>query len=63
MSAIAGIAPRLQDPFDTVEGIIADIEKRGDAAVLEYSQKFDKWKPDGLRLTQAQLAEQVGAAG
>ena len=26
----------------TVEGIIADVEKRGDAAVREMSEKFDK---------------------
>jgi len=25
----------------TVEGILADIEKRGDEAVREYSKKFD----------------------
>jgi sulfopropanediol 3-dehydrogenase len=39
----------------TVEGILADIEQRGDAAVREYSQKFDKWAPDSLRLSQAQI--------
>ena len=26
----------------TVEGILADIENRGDAAVREYSAKFDR---------------------
>ena len=34
----------------TVEAIIADIEKRGDAAVREYSQKFDNWNPADFRL-------------
>ena len=29
----------------TVEGILADIEKRGDAAVRELSVKFDKLGP------------------
>lgn len=29
----------------TVEGIIRDIESRGDAAVRAYSQKFDQWAP------------------
>jgi sulfopropanediol 3-dehydrogenase len=40
---------------NTVESIIKDIESRGDAAVREYSQKFDKWSPDSFRLTQAQI--------
>ena len=31
-----------------VEGILADIESRGDAAVREYSEKFDK-SDDDLR--------------
>ena len=29
----------------TVEGILADIEKRGDEAVRDYSRKFDSWDP------------------
>jgi sulfopropanediol 3-dehydrogenase len=39
----------------TVEAIIADIEKRGDEAVREYSLKFDNWQPESLRLTQGQI--------
>ena len=39
----------------TVEGIIADIDKRGDAAVREYSAKFDQWSPEEFRLTRAQI--------
>jgi sulfopropanediol 3-dehydrogenase len=39
----------------TVEGIIADIQERGDAAVMEHSQKFDAWQPDAFRLTPAQI--------
>src|SRR5688572_20577836 len=33
---------------ETVEGILADVKKRGDAAVREYSGKFDKWVPKKL---------------
>ena len=33
---------------ETVEGILADVKKRGDAAVREYSEKFDKWTPKKL---------------
>lgn len=40
---------------NTVESIIADIDQRGDAAVREYSVKFDKWSPDEFRLTRAQI--------
>jgi len=32
----------------TVEGILADVKKRGDAAVREHSEKFDKWVPRKL---------------
>ena len=39
----------------TVETILADIESRGDAAVREYSAKFDKWSPESFRLSQAQI--------
>ena len=39
----------------TVEAILADIETRGDAAVREYSARFDKWSPDSFRLSQAEI--------
>ncbi|MFT4247425.1 MAG: histidinol dehydrogenase, partial [Pseudomonas sp.] len=40
---------------DTVEKIIADIETRGEAAVREYSEKFDKWNPPSLRLSEQEI--------
>ncbi len=40
----------------TVEAILGDIEKRGDAAIHDYSQKFDKWNPSSFRLTDAEIA-------
>ncbi|KQX23244.1 MULTISPECIES: histidinol dehydrogenase [unclassified Sphingomonas] len=40
---------------DTVEGILADIETRGDAAVRELSIRFDKWDRDSYRLTDAEI--------
>ncbi len=43
----------------TVEGILADIEARGDAAVREMSQKFDNWNPKEFRLTRPQIDECV----
>jgi sulfopropanediol 3-dehydrogenase len=40
---------------DTVRGILADIEARGDQAVRDYSQKFDRWSPPSFRLSQAEI--------
>jgi sulfopropanediol 3-dehydrogenase len=47
------IARELTDEIDqkvrqTVEGILAGVKKRGDAAVREFSEKFDKWVPRKL---------------
>lgn len=39
----------------TVEDIIKNVTERGDAAVREYSQKFDNWAPESYRLTQEQI--------
>jgi sulfopropanediol 3-dehydrogenase len=39
----------------TVEGILADVESRGDAAVRELSEKFDKWSPESFRLSKEQI--------
>lgn len=41
----------------TVENILADILSRGDAAVLEYSGKFDNWSPANFRLNTQQIEE------
>ncbi len=38
-----------------VEGILANIESNGDAAIREYSQQFDKWSPESFRLSRAQI--------
>jgi sulfopropanediol 3-dehydrogenase len=38
-----------------VEGILADIEKRGDAAVRELSEKFDGYTPAKLRLSEDEI--------
>lgn len=39
----------------TVEGILADIQERGEQAVRTYSDKFDKWAPDSFRLSQEEI--------
>jgi sulfopropanediol 3-dehydrogenase len=42
---------------DTVEGILADIEKRGDDAVRDLSVRFDKWDRADYRLTDAEIQD------
>src|ERR1700735_4304390 len=39
----------------TVEGILTDVETRGDAALRELSEKFDKWSPAAFRLSPADI--------
>ena len=43
----------------TVEGIIGDVRQRGDTAIRELSEKFDKWSPESFRLSDAQIEELV----
>lgn len=45
----------------TVEAILGDIESGGDAAVREYSAKFDKWSPASFRLSAEQIAACIAA--
>ena len=40
---------------DIVEASLADIEKRGDAAVRDMSVKFDGWDRDDYRLSQSEI--------
>jgi sulfopropanediol 3-dehydrogenase len=46
---------------ETVAGIIADIEKNGDAAVRKYAERFDKWTPESFRLTKEHIAEIIAS--
>ncbi len=39
----------------TVADILAEIGARGDAAVREYSERFDRWSPDSFRLDRAAI--------
>tara|TARA_B100000949_G_scaffold220213_1_gene220012 strand:+ start:513 stop:1823 length:1311 start_codon:yes stop_codon:yes gene_type:complete len=39
----------------TVEGILDDIEKRGDTAVRELSEKFDKYSPPSFKLSEGEI--------
>ena len=39
----------------TVESMLDDVKKRGDAAVRELSEKFDKWSPPSFRLSKSDI--------
>ena len=42
---------------ETVEHILADVARRGDAAVRELSVRFDGWDRDDYRLTQSEIED------
>lgn len=44
-----------QNVKEIVENILADIESRGDAAITEYSAKFDKWTPKSFKLSKSDI--------
>lgn len=44
----------------TVEGILAEIARDGDAAVRRYSEKFDGWSPEDFRLSPSQIRDAYG---
>src|SRR5438874_755692 len=43
----------------TVESIIADVARRGDEAVRELSERFDKWSPPSFRLSTDEIESLV----
>ena len=46
---------------EIVTGIIADVRARGDRALLEYNEKFDKAKLDSLEVTAEEIDEAFAA--
>src|ERR1044072_4836393 len=48
---------------ETVENILAQIEERGDAAVRELSEQFDKWSPQNFKLTPQESEQAIGQVG
>ncbi|MFF5257998.1 histidinol dehydrogenase [Actinomadura viridis] len=53
------VAQDLGEVRARVEAIIADVRERGDAAVREYSERFDDWSPESFRLTAERIEEIV----
>ncbi len=45
----------------TVEGVIADVRARGDAAVRELSNTFDHWNPERFRLSAGEIEELIAS--
>jgi sulfopropanediol 3-dehydrogenase len=46
---------------ERVREIMADVRARGDAAVREYSARFDGWEPESFRLDADRVAELVAS--
>lgn len=44
-----------------VAAVIDDVRDRGDAAVREYSQKFDDWSPESFRMSDVEVENIVDA--
>ena len=58
-STAAEDSERLKGVREIVTGVIADIRERGDAAVREYSEKFDGWSPESFLLNPEQIEKIV----
>ena len=48
------------DVSDIVSEIIADVRKRGDEALIEYTERFDKVKLSSLRVSEEEIEEAFG---
>ena len=53
------------DVNDTVAAILADVQARGDAAVIDYTNRFDRMAltPGTMRFTRAEIEAAVAACG
>ena len=66
-AAFTALLDRAQQLDQKVEGVVRDVivnvRTRGDAALVEYTTKFDRWSPDSpaaLEIPRARLAEATG---
>ncbi|MBH20293.1 MAG: histidinol dehydrogenase [Rhodobiaceae bacterium] len=44
---------------DTVRSILSDIRKNGHTAVQNYSEKFDKWRPESFKLSKKDIEDSI----
>jgi sulfopropanediol 3-dehydrogenase len=49
------------DVRHVVGTVITDIRQRGDAAVREYSEKFDNWSPESFLLSQSGIDDAIAS--
>ena len=56
-------APPSGGPVDAVREILAEVEARGDAAVLEFTQRFDGVELASLTVPAAELSAAVDRSG
>ncbi len=58
--AVAGLRRpggfRAPEVRDAARGIVEDVRERGDAALLEYTERFDKVRPDPIRVPKEEVA-------
>ena len=59
--AVEESAANQEKTRNIVEGILKDVETRGDDAVRELSEKFDKWSPESFRLSDKQIEEIISS--
>lgn len=52
-------APALDEALGVVAPIVADVRARGDAALLEWTEKLDGPRPDGLRVPAARIRDAI----
>ncbi|MER5194028.1 histidinol dehydrogenase [Streptomyces sp. NPDC002755] len=57
----AEVTASLDQVRATVSDVLADVRERGDAAVREYSEKFDDWSPESFRLSEEDVAAIVAS--
>jgi len=54
-------APSGPDPVDVVRQVLGEVRKRGDAAVREYTERFDRVRLDRLRVPQGEIDAALAA--
>ncbi len=62
---LLGLKREVSEDVDTaVRGIVADVRKRGDAALIDLTQRFDRLalSASGLRISPAEIADAVANA-
>lgn len=58
-SAAANSNTSQESVSGTVKGVIETIRTNGDAAVRQYSEKFDKWSPPSFKLSKADIENAI----